>query len=213
MGDNALVRQSRTAPAIVRGSRSLLSELAQVLVLALLLYFAITFAVQTVHVLGSSMYPSLHTEDYLIATKVDYRLHAPQRGDIVILKDPYNDQTDFIKRVIALPGEELIIHHGEVRINGHLLAEPYLAEPWVVNNEWPRPASGIPSSSAGVIPAGRYFVMGDNRNHSSDSRSFGPIARDQIDSRAWVRIWPLRHAGLVDRGKAYLEGSAARPAA
>ncbi len=206
MGENASVTQRPTKPAMLRGSRSLLTELAQVLILALVLYIAITWTVQTVHVLGSSMYPSLSTEDYLIATKIDYRFHDPERGDIVILKDPNNDQTDFIKRVIALPGEELLIRQGKVHINGHLLNEPYLAEPWVVNNEWPKP--GTPGGAgAAKIPAGDYFVMGDNRNKSSDSRAFGPIGRDQIDSRAWIRIWPLTHGGLVDRSKPMLDAA------
>jgi signal peptidase I len=205
MGENASVSQRRANPTILGGSRSLLTELAQVLVLALVLYFAITWAVQTVHVLGSSMYPTLSTEDYLIATKIDYRFHNPERGDIVILKDPNNDQTDFIKRVIALPGEELSIKQGKVHINGHLLREPYLAEPWVVNNEWPKAGTG--AAGGAVIPSGSYFVMGDNRNKSSDSRSFGPIGRDQIDSRAWIRIWPVASAGLVDRSKPRLEAA------
>jgi signal peptidase I len=212
MGENASVTQRPAKPTLLSGSRSLLTELAQVLILALILYVAITWAVQTVHVLGSSMYPSLSTEDYLIATKIDYRFHNPERGDIVILKDPSNDQTDFIKRVIALPGEELSIKQGKVHINGHLLNEPYLAEPWVINNEWPKPGTAG-GANAAMIPAGNYFVMGDNRNRSSDSRAFGPIGRDQIDSRAWVRIWPLTHAGLVDRYKPSLEAALDRVAA
>jgi signal peptidase I len=172
---------------------SFLRELAEVVLLAVILYIGISFAVQTVHVEGLSMFATLDDNDYLIANKIDYRLHAPQRGDIIILRPPNNNSTDFIKRVIALPGERLLIRDGVVYINGHRLVEPYLPEAWVVFNNWP--ATG--SSNGTVIPPNQYFVMGDNRNKSQDSRYFGPIGRDRIDGRAWFRIWPLDHFGDV----------------
>src|SRR5437762_11245533 len=87
---------------------SLLREIAEVVVLAVILYFGISFAIQAVHVEGLSMFATLDNDDYLIANKVDYRLHAPERGDIIILRPPSNNSTDFIKRIIALPGERLL---------------------------------------------------------------------------------------------------------
>src|SRR5437879_10616085 len=96
---------------------SLLRELAEVIVLAVILYFGISFAVQAVHVEGLSMFATLEDNDYLIANKIDYRLHAPQRGDIVILRPPTNNTTDFIKRVSALPSERLLIRHRAAYIN------------------------------------------------------------------------------------------------
>src|SRR5438046_6792179 len=116
---------------------SLLREIAEVVVLAVILYFGISFAIQAVHVEGLSMFATLDNDDYLIANKVDYRLHAPQRGDIIILRPPTNNSTDFIKRIIALPGERLLIRGGYVYINGHLLHEPYLPEACVPLNHWP----------------------------------------------------------------------------
>jgi signal peptidase I len=172
---------------------SFLRELAEVVLLAVILYIGISFAVQTVHVEGLSMFATLDDNDYLIANKIDYRLHAPQRGDIIILRPPNNNSTDFIKRVIALPGERLLIRDGVVYINGHRLIEPYLPEAWVVFNSWP----SIGSANGSVIPPNQYFVMGDNRNKSQDSRYFGPIGRDRIDGRAWFRIWPLDHFGDI----------------
>ena len=172
---------------------SFLRELAEVVLLAVILYIGISFAVQTVHVEGLSMFATLDDNDYLIANKIDYRLHAPQRGDIIILRPPNNNSTDFIKRVIALPGERLLIRDGVVYINGHRLIEPYVPEAWVVFNNWP--VAG--SSNGSVIPPNQYFVMGDNRNKSQDSRYFGPIGRDRIDGRAWFRIWPLDHFGDI----------------
>ncbi|HEX9100148.1 MAG TPA: signal peptidase I [Candidatus Dormibacteraeota bacterium] len=172
---------------------SFLRELAEVVLLAVILYIGISFAVQTVHVEGLSMFATLDDNDYLIANKIDYRLHAPQRGDIIILRPPNNNATDFIKRVIALPGERLLIRDGVVYINGHRLIEPYLPEAWVVFNNWPTTGS----ANGTVIPPNQYFVMGDNRNKSQDSRYFGPIGRDRIDGRAWFRIWPLDHFGDI----------------
>lgn len=188
----AISKQPVAAPQQAEGSTtsSLLRELFEVVVLAVILYFGISFAVQTVHVEGLSMFGTLNDNDYLIANKIDYRLHAPERGDIIILRPPTLSTTDYIKRVIALPGERLLIKDGHVYINGHLLEEPYLPEAWTVGTEY-----GGPNGT--VIPANEYFVMGDNRNRSQDSRVFGPIGRDRIDGKAWFRIWPLTHFGNI----------------
>jgi signal peptidase I len=171
---------------------SLLREVVEVIVLAIILYFGISFAVQAVHVEGLSMYATLDDNDYLIANKIDYRLHPPQRGDIIILRPPTNNSTDFIKRIIGLPGERVLIRSGYVYINGHKLDEPYLPEAWVNDANWPDN-----SSTGQVMGPNEYFVMGDNRNRSQDSRFFGPITRDRIDGKAWFRIWPLDHFGDI----------------
>ena len=181
-----------TAPPIESGASTLLREVVEVVVLAVILYLGITFAVQAVHVEGVSMYATLDDHDYLVANKIDYRLHAPQRGDIIILRPPADNSRDFIKRVIALPGERLLIRDGIVYINGQRLDEPYLPERWTNLNSW------SPGGSDGtVMPANQYFVMGDNRNKSQYSRYFGPISRDRIDGRAWFRIWPLSVFGDI----------------
>jgi signal peptidase I len=178
------------APSHTSTASSLLRELVEVVVLAVILYFGISFAVQAVHVEGLSMFATLDDNDYLIANKIDYRLHAPQRGDIIILRPPTDNSKDFIKRIIALPGERLLISDGIVYINGHKLDEPYLPEAWTTLNNW-----GGPDGE--VVPPNDYFVMGDNRNRSQDSRIFGFIGRDRIDGRAWFRIWPLNHLGGI----------------
>jgi signal peptidase I len=185
-------RAAQAAPAANTGASSLLREVAEVVVLAIMLYFAISFAVQAVHVEGLSMYATLDDQDYLIANKIDYRLHPPQRGDIIILRPPTDNSKDFIKRVIALPGEKLLIRDSHVYINGRLLDEPYLPEAWTTLNNWPQTGA-----DGQVMRSNEYFVMGDNRNRSQDSRIFGPIGRDRIDGRAWFRIWPLNHFGDI----------------
>ncbi|HEY6117357.1 MAG TPA: signal peptidase I [Candidatus Dormibacteraeota bacterium] len=191
---------------------SLLREIAEVIVLAVILYFGISFAIQAVHVEGLSMFATLDNDDYLIANKIDYRLHAPERGDIIILRPPTNNSTDFIKRIIGLPGERVLIRSGVVYINGHRLVEPYLPEEWVTSNNWP-----IDNPNGEVMPPNQYFVMGDNRNRSQDSRFFGPITRDRIDGKAWFRIWPLGSFGSIYKKMPSLQdgsvavGSAVRP--
>lgn len=171
---------------------SIFREVAEVLVLALILYFGISFVVQAVHVEGLSMFATLDDNDYLIANKLDYRIHNPQRGDIIILRPPTDNSKDFIKRIIALPGERLLIRSGIVYINGHKLDEPYLPEAWTIDTNWPQNGS-----DGQVMGPNEYFVMGDNRNKSQDSRVFGPITRDRIDGKAWFRIWPLDHFGNI----------------
>jgi signal peptidase I len=188
--------------------RGVLSELVQVGLLALVLFLVIHLAVQPVRVIGSSMYPTVSDQDYLIATTIDYRFHPPQRGDIVILRDPYDASLDFIKRVIALPGEHLLIRSGHVYINARLLSEPYLnnQEQWTANADWP--TTGTQDPQGALVPANDYFVMGDNRNHSSDSRSFGFIPRSSIEARGWIRVLPLPELGTIDREKPTLAPTA-----
>jgi signal peptidase I len=192
---------AQAAPAPTSAASSLLREVIEVMGLAIVLYLIISFAVQAVHVEGLSMYATLDDNDYLIANKIDYRLHAPQRGDIIILRPPSDNSKDFIKRVIALPGEKLLIRDSNVYINGHKLDEPYLPEFWNQLNNWT--GNGGPEGT--VMPPNQYFVMGDNRNRSQDSRIFGPIGRDRIDGRAWFRIWPLAHFGDIYGQKPLLE--------
>src|SRR5215472_11066059 len=186
--------------------RGLLVEVAEVALLAAGLYLIINFAIQTVHVIGSSMYPTVTDNDYLIATKIDYRLHPPARGDIIIMRDPYDNTRDFIKRVIGVPGDHVLIRQGQVYINGHQLRETYINnEPWTENADWPLGQTADPQGV--LLKSDEYFVMGDNRNHSSDSRVFGPVRRDQIEARAWIRVIPVTRLGPVDSNKPQITNS------
>jgi signal peptidase I len=184
----------------MRNPKGLLTELVEVAALALGLYLVITFAIETVHVDGLSMYPTVHNADYLVALKLPYRFHNPSRGDIVIMKDPYDPSRDFIKRVIGLPGETILIRNAHVYIDGRLLVEPYLAknDPWTLDDNWP--VDGKPYK----LGPNQYFVMGDNRNNSTDSRIFGPIPRSSIEAEAWLRVLPFNRFGFVDPVRPYL---------
>ena len=164
--------------------KSFVRDLLEVVVLALALYIIINVAVQTIHVMGPSMQNTLQNNDFLVASKISYHLHDPQRGDIIVFK-PSNDAShDYIKRIIAVPGDHLRIAHAQVFINGHRLVESYLPEPWTWSDTWNQ-------GNEDVVPANSYFVMGDNRNHSTDSRFLGYQKKDQFLGKAWVRIWPL----------------------
>jgi signal peptidase I len=185
--------QMAQPPAAVRpqNQKSFLRDTLEIVFLALVLYVVIQYAVQTVHVLGSSMIDTLHDNDLLVASKISYKLHTPARGDIIVFKPPDELSRDFIKRVIALPGERIHISNSVVYIDGKVLREPYLPERWTFNNNWP--ADGQDQT----LGAGQYFVMGDNRNHSSDSRVFGAISIDSILGKAEFRIWPLDEIGFL----------------
>ncbi|HEY8677808.1 MAG TPA: signal peptidase I [Candidatus Dormibacteraeota bacterium] len=187
--------QSETAPPAASPQpprqKSFLRDTLEIVFLALVLYVVIQYAVQTVHVLGSSMSATLHDNDLLVASKISYKLHPPQRGDIIVFKPPNEDSRDFIKRVIALPGDRIRIANAVVYINDQVLHESYLPEKWTYNNNWP--ADGQDK----LVPPDQYFVMGDNRNHSSDSRSFGFVELDAILGKAEVRIWPLDQVGFL----------------
>jgi signal peptidase I len=168
-------------------SRSVIRDLLEVLALALALYIVASIAVGTVHVVGSSMNPSLQNDDLVIASRIDYRLHAPERGDIVIVKDPFDPSQDFIKRVVGLPGDHVLIRAGHVYLNGARLDEPYIAPDWRTTTNWP----ALPDQPDGeVVPPGNYFLLGDNRDHSSDSRLFGYVPQGQIEGKAIARFWP-----------------------
>ncbi len=177
----------------VSSRRSLIRDLVQVFLLASIFYLAATSLVETVHVVGWSMYPTLESGDMLIASKIDYRLHPPDRGDIIILKAPLDPSRDYVKRIIGLPGDHILIRDSRVYVNGDPLAEPYLGN-WQSTGNWPNPAL---RSEGERVPVNSYFVLGDNRDRSNDSRVFGYVRQDQIDGKVFVRFWPLGHAELI----------------
>jgi signal peptidase I len=184
----------------VSNAKGLLIELIQVGLLALVLYLGITFAIQTVHVEGPSMYPTLDAQgqDYLIALKLPYRFSAPQRGDIIITPDPSDPSTDLIKRIVGVPGDRIASRDGKIYINERLLSEPYTNHSEHPEDTWPASGQEV------TLNSDQYFLMGDNRNHSRDSRMFGPVERDQILAQAWFRVLPFNRLGFVDNQHATL---------
>jgi signal peptidase I len=152
-----------------------LQIVAPALVLALFVHF---FLAQATVVFGQSMEPSLYQHQRLVVDKVSYRFHPPYRGDIVVLDLPDMDEM-LVKRVVGMPGEQVEVRDGIVYINGAVLAEPF-----------PHDLIAYDMNEI-TLPPLHYFVMGDNRGNSNDSRTFGSIHRDHIVGRVWLRYWPL----------------------
>ena len=147
----------------------------------------IVFLYQLVRVEGTSMLPVLEDQDRLFINKFAYRIGEIHRGDVVVFLYPHDQSKSYIKRVIALPGDELRIDHGTVWVNGKALKEPYV--PLKFEDDRSQPDM--------TVPAGEYFVMGDHRAISSDSRDFGPVPRELIYGRAAFVYWPVDQAGVV----------------
>ena len=162
-----------------------LRELIETLILTLVIFLLIRFAVQNFRIEGFSMEPNFHDGQFILVNKLVYMLHPPERGDVVVLIPPSAASRDFIKRVIGLPGDRVEVVDGRVIINGELLQEPYPLN------------SG--SYSYGPITVGpdEYFVLGDNRNNSSDSHSWGMVSIKKIIGKVWLTYWPPQMMGLV----------------
>src|SRR5450432_2797497 len=143
-------------------------------------FFIITFLYQPVKVEGTSMLPQLRDQDRLFINKFVYRFEKIERGDVVVFYYPRDPSTSYIKRVIALPGDELRVDKGLVYVNGVLVPEPYVPEQF----------KDFRSVDDFVVPTGYYFMMGDHRSNSSDSRDFGPVKRGLIYGKASVVYWP-----------------------
>lgn len=137
------------------------------------------------------MSPNYPDSEYLLTEKVSYYRNSPQRGDVVVFTPPVSSD-DYIKRVIALPGENISVNNGHVYINNLLLKEDYLKDDVYTQN-----GSFLTEGLTYKVPDGEFFVMGDNRAHSYDSRSFGPIKKKVISGRAWIIYWPMSLAGVV----------------
>lgn len=161
-----------------------------VIVVALLVAFVVrTFVLAHFVVEGSSMYSTLETGDRVFVNKLSYRLHDPNRGDVVVLHQISGaSERDLIKRVIGLPGERVEVRNCTVLIDGRILNEPYL-DPEVVTST----DCGGDYRLDGVVPVDHVFVMGDNRGGSQDSRVIGPVHEDDLVGRAFVVFWPIDH--------------------
>lgn len=168
---------------ILHLARELLETIVPAVLIAVLINL---FLAQATRVYGQSMEPNLHTDQRLIVEKLSYNPYfrhylgfsGPERGDVVVIRLPAQENELLIKRVIGLPGDRVEIHDGKVFVNGQMLDEPYLA--------------GNTSGSFGpaTIPPLRIFVLGDNRAFSNDSRSFGTIPLSNVVGRAWFSYWP-----------------------
>jgi signal peptidase I len=182
-------KQTPASSKIWRNSQENLTLVAIALCLAFLIR---TFIAEPRYIPSDSMLPTLYTGDRLVVEKVSYKFHAPKTGDIIVFQPPaelqhrgYLKDQAFIKRVIGEPGEVISVAKGKVYLNGQPLQEDYIAEP---------PNQPFPPVT---VPEGEFFVMGDNRNDSNDSRYWGFLPRKNIIGRATFRFWPFDRIGLI----------------
>jgi signal peptidase I len=161
-------------------------EIIKVALIALVIILPIRYyLVQPFYVKGASMEPNFYDHDYLLIDEISYRFSPPVRGDVLVIRYPRNRSEFFIKRLVALPGERLVIKDGRIYI-GQAEAEPQLL-PESYLGEWVRTRGEVDVR----LGADQYYVLGDNRGSSLDSRSFGPITKREIVGRTWLRAWPF----------------------
>ena len=172
---------------IEEGHGSAVWEFIKVVVISVAIVLPIrTYIAQPFIVSGASMEPNFHNGEYLIIDELTYELRLPERGEVVVFRYPLNPSEFFIKRVIGLPGEKVEIKNGKITINGLELAEPYL----LANLET---APNVKME----LTENQYFVLGDNRLQSSDSRRWGALPKEKLMGRALVRLWPIAKAGII----------------
>lgn len=183
-GGEAAVRQEHATDHRAGGVGLWIRDLAVSAAVSVLI---IMFLYQPVRVEGTSMLPRLEDHDRLFINKFVYRISSIERGDVVVFHYPRDPEKSYIKRVIALPGDRLRIDHGQVLVNERAVREGYVPEEYRDNRSY----------SEIVVPEDSYFMMGDHRSISSDSREFGPVKRSLIYGKAVFVYWPARDAGVV----------------
>ncbi|RPI87859.1 MAG: signal peptidase I [Chloroflexi bacterium] len=167
---------------------SLFSEVFETLLIALILFLAINAVTARIRVDGSSMEPSLHHNELIMVNRLAYKLGEPALADVVVFRFPRDPEQEYIKRIIGVPGDTVEIIDHQVFVNGFLIDEPYIAAPTNQSGVW-------------TVPEGRYFVLGDNRNDSSDSRTWGTVPEEYVIGKAIFVYWPPEDWGLIAHAK------------
>ncbi|MBU1088770.1 signal peptidase I [Patescibacteria group bacterium] len=177
---------------------SFILEFVQSIVLALSVFVLLyLFVAQPNEVKGSSMLPNFTNGEYLLTDKISYQFGEPQRGDVVVFKAPPSepcseDECEYIKRVIGVPGDEVMVRGGQVYLNGAMLDQSFLPTDFYTDS-----GSFCEEGIARIVPDGQYLCFGDNRSHSRDGREFGPIDGSLIVGKAFFKYWPIDSIGLV----------------
>jgi len=173
-------------PAIRRAEiRRMIFDVVETLLLALVLYFGIDAISSRVRVENVSMQPTLFEGEFVLVSKMSYWVGKPEIGDIVVFHAPTEPGEDFIKRVIGTPGDIITVEDGKVFVNDYRLDEPYIADVPRYEGEW-------------QVPDGEYFVLGDNRNQSSDSHSWGYVTADKFVGKAVLVYWPFNQFEVLN---------------
>jgi signal peptidase I len=165
----------------------LLRELVETIVLSLIIFLLIRQVIQNYRIESHSMQPNFYEGQFILVNKLAFKLGEPERGEVIVFHNPNNVEEDYIKRVIGLPGDTIEIRDQMVYINGEVLTEPYQINPFT-------PGEYFPPT---LVEPDTLFVMGDNRNNSSDSRRIGAIPEELIVGQAWLRVWPMDKWGVI----------------
>ena len=180
--------------SVVRKVFKIIYEMIEAFVVSASVFVVIyLFLMQPHQVKGSSMFPTLETGQYLLTDKVTLKRREPVRGDVVVFKSPLDENFDFIKRVLAIPGDTIMIKNGYVYLNGQVLDEPYLPSDYTTfGGQFLKEGIGY------LVPEFSVIAIGDNRGHSSDSRDWGPVPYENIVGRAFFRYWPSETVGVIE---------------
>lgn len=166
--------------------KAAIREVVETALLTLAIFLGVRLTLQNYRVEGFSMEPNLHTGQYILIDKVSYRVGNPDRGDVVVIRFPLDPKRDFVKRIIALPGEAIEIHDRRVFVDGHALNEPYISVP------------GTYRYDKKQVPENHFYVLGDNRDNSHDSHIWDWLPREYIIGKARLSYWPWQYAGVID---------------
>lgn len=167
--------------------KTVIREVLETVILTVIIFFLIQTVVRNFRVVGTSMEPNLHNSQYLIVDKISYRLGEPQQGDVIVFEPPNRPGEDYVKRVIGMPGDLVEIRKGHVFINNEPIEEPYVVYP------------GSYSMNPRRVGVNELFVLGDNRNSSSDSHNWGMLETDKVVGKAWISYWPPNYWGIIPR--------------
>lgn len=183
-----LQNQAQTQPRPAEPERTdwkrFLLDLTETLVLAVVLFLGINTVSARVRVDGTSMNPTLQNGEFVLVSRLAYKMHPPERGDIIVFRST-TDELDLIKRVIGLPGDEVRVEGGRVIVNEQVLEEPYITAPPEYSGRW-------------RVPEAHLFVLGDNRNNSSDSHAWGVLPLENVIGKGLMIYWPPDQWGLIN---------------
>jgi signal peptidase I len=170
-------------------------DFIETIVIALAIFVVVyQFLFQPHQVKGDSMYDNFYSGEYLLTDKISYKFNEPKVGDVVVFQAPMNEEYDYIKRIVGLPGDKVMIKEGKVIVNSQAFDESGYLDPEIMT----RPGQYAKEGVVVTVPSDQYFTMGDNRSNSSDSRDWGTVPIENIVGKAWVRYWPLNKMGVVE---------------